>query len=395
MKRIFKAGMFARKVREATPEESETAEIKVVQESAEEDRPLITDLADLIRHAQAVVPTAVVGIFLMGLVAFMYFARPFLMPLILAVLLTFLLKPIVGWLVRIRIPAAVGAAIVMVFFFTVLWITFTNFVQPAAKEWQEKAPESLHQLEIKVQKWIRQFWRAAEKMENITKGAPVGEPTPKVEVSNTTLPVTLFSYTKSFVTEAIETIVLLYFLLAAGDLFMQKMVKILPSLQDKKKAVEIADEVQRNISRFLFTITVINICLGILVGSAVAYLGVPNPALWGVVAGLLNFIPYFGPIVGVTTLGIIGLLTFDQLSEAILPPLIYLLLHNLESNFLTPMILGRRLTLNPVVIFISLMFWTWMWGIPGALLSVPVLMIIKIFCDHFKPLAPIGEFLSG
>jgi predicted PurR-regulated permease PerM len=387
--------MFARKVREAAPEESATAEIKVVEESAEEDRPLITDLADLIRHAQAVVPTAVIGIFLMGLVAFMYFARPFLMPLILAVLLTFLLKPVVGWLERIRVPAAVGAAIVMVFFFTVLWVTFANFVQPAAKEWQARAPESLHQLESKIQKWIRPFRRAAEQVENITKGPTSGEPTAKVEVSNTTLQVTLFSYTKSFVTEAIETIVLLYFLLAAGDLFMQKMVKILPSLQDKKKAVAIADEVQRNISRFLFTITVINICVGILVGSAVAYLGVPNPALWGVVAGLLNFIPYFGPIVGVTTLAIIGLLTFEHVSEAVLPPLIYLLLHNLESNFLTPMILGRRLTLNPVVIFISLMFWTWMWGIPGALLSVPVLMIVKIFCDHFKPLAPIGEFLSG
>jgi predicted PurR-regulated permease PerM len=90
-----------------------------------------------------------------------------------------------------------------------------------------------------------------------------------------------------------------------------------------------------------------------------------------------------------------GLLTFDSVPRALLPPLIYISLHGLEANFITPMILGRRLTLNPGVIFLSLMFWTWLWGIPGALLSVPLLMMLKIFCDHFKPLAPVGEFLSG
>ncbi len=159
--------------------------------------------------------------------------------------------------------------------------------------------------------------------------------------------------------------------------------------------MEITNELQENISVFLFTITCINICLGALVGLAVMWVGMPNPVLWGVVAGALNFIPYFGPITGVAVLAIVGLVTFDSLGQALLSPIIYLSLHAVESNFVTPMILGRRLTLNPVVIFISLIFWTWIWGIPGALLSVPMLMMLKIFCDHFKPLAPIGEFLSG
>jgi predicted PurR-regulated permease PerM len=193
----------------------------------------------------------------------------------------------------------------------------------------------------------------------------------------------------------IETVVLLFFMLAAGDLFMQKLVKVLPTLHDKRKAVEIAHEVQHSLSAFLFTITLINAVLGVAVGFAAFLVGLPNPVLWGVLAGALNFIPYFGPITGVAVLLVAGFITFDSPLRALLPSVIYLGLHGVEANFITPLILGRRLTLNPLVIFISLMFWTWLWGIPGALLSIPMLMMFKILCDHFKPLAPVGEFLSG
>jgi predicted PurR-regulated permease PerM len=137
------------------------------------------------------------------------------------------------------------------------------------------------------------------------------------------------------------------------------------------------------------------VALGVLVGLAAFWVGLPNPVLWGVLAGALNFIPYFGPITGVAVLLVAGFLTFESPVRALAPSAIYLTLHAVESNLITPMILGRRLTLNPLVIFISLMFWTWLWGIPGALLSIPMLMMLKIFCDHFKPMAPIGEFLSG
>jgi predicted PurR-regulated permease PerM len=190
-------------------------------------------------------------------------------------------------------------------------------------------------------------------------------------------------------------VVLLFFMLAAGDMFMNKLVKVLPTLHDKKTAVEIARDVQYNLSAFLFTITAINAVLGALVGLAAFLVGLPNPLLWGVLAGLLNFIPYFGPITGVVVLLIAGFITFESPWRALAPALIYFALHATESNIVTPMILGRRLTLNPLVIFISLMFWTWLWGIPGALLSIPLVMMLKVFCDHFKPLAAMGEFLSG
>jgi predicted PurR-regulated permease PerM len=206
---------------------------------------------------------------------------------------------------------------------------------------------------------------------------------------------TVFVYTRSFIAGLIETIVLLFFMLAPGDLFVEKIVRVLPTLHDKKKAVGIMDELQHSVSTFLFTITMINCVVGLAVGIATWALGLPNPALWGVLAGALNFIPYFGPITGVTVLLVAGFITFDESWRAILPSAIYLGVHAIESNFITPTILGRRLTLNPLIIFISIMFWIWLWGIPGALLSIPMLMMLKIFCDHFKPLAPIGELLSG
>ena len=378
-------------------EEVEYKETMTVAEADEKaEVPAITDLSNFLKRTQSVVPLAVIGIFLMALVAFLYFAREFFMPVLLALILSFLLKPMVRALGRIRIPESVGAAIAIVVFGGAIVLAVSNLIQPAT-DWLQRAPESIHQIEDKVQKFLRPaqaFSKAAENVGQLGKDQ-TAEPTTKIEMKNFSVSETLLGYTRSFLTGAAETVVLLYFLLAAGDLFMQKMVRILPSLQDKKKAVEIAREVQQNISTFLFTITVINICLGICVGCSVALLGMPNPVLWGVVAGLLNFIPYFGPICGVTILAIAGLVTFETLGRALMPPLIYFCFHAIESNFVTPMILGRRLTLNPVVIFISLIFWTWMWGISGALLSVPMLMMLKIFCDHFKPLAPIGEFLSG
>ena len=122
----------------------------------------------------------------------------------------------------------------------------------------------------------------------------------------------------------------------------------------------------------------------------------PNPVLWGVVAGVLNFMPYFGPLTVFIVLVMAGLLSFPTgIGQALLPSGFYLCLHAAESNLVTPAILGRRLTLNPLIIFLALMFWTWLWGISGALLSVPLLMVFKILCNHTRPLAPVGEFISG
>jgi len=357
-----------------------------------------TELNDFLKRTRAVVPVAVVGMSLLLLIGFLYFAKPFAMPIVLAVMLTFLLKPLVRALTHVHVPEMIAAVLVIAAFFTVVSLAVSGLVQPAA-EWAGRAPETAEKVRERFQQWFRRaehISRAAAKMQGLAN-TPDGEaPAPQVEVRQPAgLVGPVLTFTRSFAAGLIETVVLLFFMLAAGDLFLHKLVRVLPTLRDKKKAVEIAHELQHNLSTFLFTITAINTVLGVLVGFATHLVGLPNPVLWGVLAGMLNFIPYFGPITGVVVLLIAGFITFESPWRALAPSVIYLSLHAVESNVVTPMILGRRLTLNPLVIFISLMFWTWLWGVPGALLSVPLVMMLKILCDHFEALAPVGEFLSG
>lgn len=362
-----------------------------------EQTPHGSDLPIFLKRARAMAPIALVGLFLLGLIAFLYFAKAFVMPIVLAMFLSFLLKPVVRGLAKLRIPEVIGAVLVIAASFTVVSLAVTKLVQPAT-QWVAMAPETLERAKNKFQMIVRRaerLSRAAAQMEDIAHPT-TGEATAKVEVQHQPVLVnTVLTYTRTFVAGTIETVVLLFFMLAAGDMFLHKLVKVMPTLHDKKKAVGLAAEVQHSISTFLFTITAINAALGIIVGFAAFLVGMPNPVLWGVLAGVLNFIPYFGPITGVVVLLIAGFMTFESPLRAVGPSVIYLCLHGVESNFVTPVILGRRLTLNPLVIFISLMFWTWLWGIPGALLSIPMLMMAKILCDHFKPLAPVGEFMSG
>jgi predicted PurR-regulated permease PerM len=166
-------------------------------------------------------------------------------------------------------------------------------------------------------------------------------------------------------------------------------------MHDKKRAVDISHEIQQNISNYLFSVSLINTGLGVIASGGLYYLGIPNAGMWGMLVAVLNFVPYFGPVAGIILLAAIGLLTFEMPLQAVLPPAWYLLLHLLEANFITPILLGRRFTLNPVIIFVSLIFWTWLWGVPGALLSVPFLVSLKVICDHVPSLSHVSELLTS
>jgi predicted PurR-regulated permease PerM len=218
---------------------------------------------------------------------------------------------------------------------------------------------------------------------------------PTILIKDNRGPASLLDWTGTFLAGMGETLVLLYLLLASGDLFLQKLVHVMPTLGDKKRAVEISHEIQQNISNYLFSVTLINLGLGLIVSGGLYFMGVPNAAMWGIFVAILNFVPYFGPVAGIILLTAVGLLTFEaSLWRALLPPAWYLLLHLLEANLVTPVLLGRRFTLNPVVIFVSLLFWTWLWGMPGALLSLPILVSIKVVSDHVAALSPVSEILS-
>ncbi len=159
--------------------------------------------------------------------------------------------------------------------------------------------------------------------------------------------------------------------------------------------MQIAVEIERNVAGYLATITMMNAVVGIAAGSSMWLLGLPDALLWGTFAFLLNYIPIIGPITGIVSFFFVGLFIYDNPLEAFIPAGIYLVIHILEGETITPMLLARRLTLNPVLVIASLLFWNWLWGIPGALLSVPLLAVFKIVCDRLPGLTALGHMLGA
>lgn len=333
----------------------------------------------------------------LGVIGFLYFARPVVLPIFLACAAGMTLKPLIRWLSCAHIPPAVSAAVVLCLLVSAIGIGFFQLGRPALT-WMNAAPQHMTELRQRVQKmfpYLARFNQAAAAVNNLGATEAEQEKATVVEVKTSRVPGTFINWTETFLIGVGETLVLLFLLLASGDLFLQKLVHVMPTLHDKKRAVDISHEIQQNISNFLFSVSLINLCLGLAVGGGLYFMGVPNPAMWGMLVALLNFVPYFGPVAGVLVLAAVGLLTFDTLGKGLLPPAFYLLLHLLEANLITPVLLGRRFTLNPVVIFVSLIFWTWLWGVPGALLSVPILVSIKVISDRIPAMSHVSELLTS
>jgi len=336
------------------------------------------------------------GLFLLAIFYTFYFAREVLLPVVLALLLTLILSPAVRLLTKLRLPEPVGAAVIVVALITALGFGVYSLIDPATA-WIEKVPETLKQIEDKVRgikKSVQEVTKAADKVEEITRV----EARPPAKTQVVPQKPSLFSRfligTQNVLISAAFTIVLLYFLLASGDMFLRKLVHVLPTLADKKRVVEVARAIQTDMARYLFTITCINCGLGIATGIAMYGFGMPNPVLWGAMVAVFNYVPYVGAGTSLTVLTAVAFLTFDQIGEVLRVPAVFFALTVLEGQILAPIFTGKRLTLNPVVIFLSMLFWGWLWGIIGALMAVPILMIFKICCDHIESLAPIGEFLS-
>jgi predicted PurR-regulated permease PerM len=356
--------------------------------------PDIKKLGEALRERVEIRSISITGLFVLAAFYTLYFARAFFLPIILAILLDFLLSPLIRALKRARIPEPLGAALVIVALLGAAGMAVYGLVDPA-REWVAKAPASMREAESRLRKLrspVEQVSKTAEQVEQVAK-VDDGK-TPEVVVKGPSLTERLFGTTQTLVASALEVVILLYFLLAAGDLFLQKLIKVLPLLRDKKKAVAIARETEASISTYLVTVTLVNLGLGLAVALVMFLLKMPNPLLWGALAALAEFIPYLGATALIALLTLAGLVTFEQVGHALLIPASYLAVNVFQSQFVSPLILGRRLTLNPVAIFVGLVFWWWIWGVPGAFVAVPLIATFKIFCDHIEALAPIGEFLG-
>jgi predicted PurR-regulated permease PerM len=350
-------------------------------------------VTELLQRPFDVRSIALTGLFILAVFYTIYFMRSILLPIILALLLSYLLRPIVRALAQLKIPLPVGAAFILIGFLALVGYGISALATPTV-EWLQKAPAGLEELQYKLLPLKKSMAQVTQASGEIEKLATTNAETKTVEVKRHPISEMFFMRTPEFIASAVLLTILLYFLLVYDQVFIAKLVKLLPTLSDKKTAVGIAQDIESQVSRYLFTITAINTCLGLAVGTAVGMLGLRNPVMWGVMVALLNFVPYLGALTGIICMTIGAVLSFDSLGYAFIFPAVYLAFGVLEGSFITPWVMGRSLTLNPVIILLSLTFWGWMWGIVGIILAVPILAAFKIFCAHIKPMEPLAEFLS-
>jgi predicted PurR-regulated permease PerM len=354
------------------------------------------ELVDRLDKSLRSIRVALLAIVLVMLIALVYFARDFLLPVVLAFLLALTLSPIVRYLKKRGVAPPISA-LVIVFFAAGVFAAGVFLLSGPVTEWIDSAPEISRKLQSKLSAFrspVDAVVKASEQVEQITESASAPSVQKVVLQQPGMLSIAAAGLVGGLTTAAV-TFVLLLFLLASGTMFYEKMIGIMPAFGDKKRALSIAYDVERDVSQYLLTITLINLAFGAAVAVAMALTGMPNPLLWGVAAALLNFIPYIGAIGGIVMVGIVALISIEPLSYALIPPAFYVALAIIEGQFLTPVLLGRRLELNSVAIFICVALWGWLWGIVGAIIAVPLLVAVKVFCDHFEGLNSFGEFLSG
>jgi predicted PurR-regulated permease PerM len=325
----------------------------------------------------------------------LYFARSFLIPIVFALLLNFLLSPMIRRMAKHHVKPPLGAALVVVLLVAGIGWGAYELATPAQR-WAAIAPESFGRAQGKLRGIIRPMQQVSKNVEQAASavGGPTGKAPEVVVQAGPSLTSRLFGTTQRVIAALLEIFILLYFLLAGGDLFLQKLIKVLPNVNDKVKAVDIARATESTVSAYLTTTLLVNLVEGTMVALVLRLLGMPNAVLWGVLVFFLEFVPYLGAATAVVVLSVAGLTTFDQVGRALLVPGSFLAINLLQANLVTPLLLGHRLTLNPVAIFTGLAFFYWIWGVPGAFLAVPLLATFKIFCDNIESLAAIGEFLG-
>ena len=336
------------------------------------------------------------GLFALGALAALYVASSIILPVVLAFVLNLLLQPGVRLLGRLHLPRAVGALLAVLLVIGAIVGLVAALSVPAAN-WAERLPEGIPRLEAHLQVMkgpIQALKKGIQQAEQVADAPPSRGSIVSVR-RDLGITGALFAGTRSILDGLFTTVLVLYFLLVAGNIFLRRIVEILPTFSNKRQAVDISQQIQEDISAYLVTITAMNAAVGVTTAVAMYLCGLGDPLLWGTIAFLLNYIPILGPLFGVCIFVLVGMLSFESVWWALLPPALYFGIHLVEGESLTPMLLARRFTLNPVLIILSLVFWFWMWGMLGAILAVPMLAILKIISDRLRPLKALGHFLEG
>nr|WP_234987734.1 AI-2E family transporter [Lysobacter spongiicola] len=312
--------------------------------------------------------------------ATLWAAQSVILPILLAVFFALIGNPLLRGLQRLRLPRMLGAALVLLTGMAMAGVLANQLVEPAA-EWARQVPRELAQLGPQLQEMTKPVKAANEAAENIARAAD-GEDGRKVEVVRTEVndPYKSLTATPMMLASVLAVLLLTFFFMVYGESMQRHALALLPTRQQKKVTTTILQSIEREISRYVLTISVINATVGLAFAGCLYLLGVPldEALLWGTMAAVLNYAPYVGPLIGMLIMLLMGFVAFDELWPALLPAGIYLGLHTLEGQILTPIILGRQMRLSPLVLILALMVFGWMWGIIGLLLAVPLLVCVKI-----------------
>src|SRR5579875_266614 len=311
-------------------------------------------------------------------------ASSLLIPLVLAAFIALALNPIVAGLHRIYVPRALGALIVMVLLGSVIAGGVIGLSSPAS-QWVREAPRVMRDVGFKVQRMTRPLTRVSNAASKSLAGmgvaaAPATKVAPASGLSGFSVH-NLVQAAPRIVVGVLTVALLVFFFLSYGREVAAHLVTAMPGFGYRRIALRLIRGIQEEFSRYLLTVTIINICLGLVTSAVLWALKVPDPLLWGGLVTLLNYMPYVGAITNTLLLLIVGLLNFSTPLHAVAPAVCFAVLAALEGNVVTPMIMGRSMRLSPLAILVWLLIWAWLWGIPGALLAVPMLTCLKLITE--------------
>jgi predicted PurR-regulated permease PerM len=315
--------------------------------------------------------------------------RDVLIPLLLAMFFALIGNPIIRALKRLFIPRFIGGLIVLGAGMVGADLLIDQLAEPASV-WIHEAPTQLRELEPKLRALLRPVQEASTAAQSIAQAASSGSSKPvrviKTEVND---PWSALVDTPRWVASVLAVILLTYFFMVYGETFQRKAIAMLPSRQQKRVTADILQSIEREMSRYIVTITLINALVGTILAAILTAIGLPaqQALLWGTIAAILNFVPYVGPMIGVAVMLLVGFTSFKGLLPALLPAMIYLGLHVLEGEIVTPIILGKRMAISPMILILSLMVCGWLWGIAGLLLAVPMMVCVKIVLSKIDSLS--------
>jgi predicted PurR-regulated permease PerM len=328
---------------------------------------------------------------LMAGFAALYFARDFFIPFALALFLALVLSPAVQLLAGWHIPSAAGSAVVLVAACGLLIAGFLSLSGPVGY-WIQKGPESFSRINARIEPVLQRFEHLKTSARH-NRNQEI-EPTQKVEVKEPGAIKSLMARMGQVITVLGTTFILIYFLLATGDALLGSILAAISNPARRAQTIEIGHQIKKSIAKYLLALTLVNFAEGGLIAGGLYVAGMPTPLLWGALHAVLNFIPYVGAITGLAITAFVAFISFESFGHALIPPAIYLAVMILDT-FASPLILGKRLILNAALVFLSLMFWGWLWGLVGVLLAVPILIAAKIICDHLPGFEKFGRIISA